>query len=358
MNAAFWPGRRVLVTGHTGFKGSWLSLLLAELGAKVTGYALDPPSSPNLFETARVATGMESVRGDVCDAAALESLVRRTDPSVVVHMAAQSLVRESYRDPLETYRVNVLGTATVLDALRRVPGRRAVVVVTSDKCYENRERDEAYRETDRLGGRDPYSNSKACAELAAAAYRDSFFAPADVARHGVALATARAGNVIGGGDWAKDRIVPDVVGALAAGKPAKIRNPAAHRPWQHVLDALRGYVVLAERLSQAPADHAEAWNFGPDEAAVVPVSKLADDVCRLWGGGARWERDASPQPHEATRLRLDPSKSRTGLGLGAGLDYATAVAWTVEWYRAFHEGSDMREFTLSQIRAYRARAAA
>jgi len=246
----------------------------------------------------------------------------------------------------------------VLEALRRVPGRRAVVVVTSDKCYENHERDEAYRESDRLGGHDPYSNSKACAELTAAAYRDSFFPFAEHAKHGVALATARAGNVIGGGDWAKDRIVPDVVAALAAGKPAHIRNPAAHRPWQHVLDALHGYVVLAERLSSSPAEHAEAWNFGPDDEAVVPVSRLADDMCRLWGGGAKWERDAGPQPHEATRLRLDPAKSRARLGLAQGLDYANAVAWTVDWYRAFHAGRDMRAFTLGQLRAFRLAVAA
>ncbi len=358
MTSDFWAGRRVLVTGHTGFKGSWLTLLLSDLGAQVTGYALDPPTDPSLFEAARVAEGVESVIGDVGDAAAVEALVRRTDPGVVVHMAAQSLVRESYREPLETYRVNVMGTVSVLEALRRVPGRRSVVVVTSDKCYENLERMEGYRESDRLGGRDPYSNSKACAELAASAYRDSFFPPADRAKHGVALATARAGNVIGGGDWAKDRVVPDIVNAIGAGRPARIRNPHAHRPWQHVLDALWGYVVLAERLDRAPAEHAEAWNFGPSSSSVLPVGRLADDVCRLWGGGARWVTDEGPHPHEAARLQLDSTKSRTRLGLPPSLDYETAMAWTVDWYRAFHAGADMREFTMSQIRAFRSRSAA
>lgn len=352
MKPEFWTGRRVLVTGHTGFKGSWLCLLLRKLGASVVGYALDPPTKPNLFEAARVADGLESVRGDIADVAALENLVRRADPEVVVHMAAQSLVRESYREPMETYRVNVMGTVALLEALRRVGGRRAVVVVTSDKCYENLERGHGYREDDRLGGRDPYSNSKACAELAAQSYRDSFFPVADVARHGVAVATARAGNVIGGGDFAKDRLVPDVVTALAAGRAARIRSPEAHRPWQHVLDALRGYLVLAERLREAPMDHAEAWNFGPTEADVHPVGTIADEVCRLWGDGAKWERDEGPRPHEATRLTLDAAKSRDRLRLPASLDHATTMKWTVEWYRRFHAGEDMRAFSQVQLDAF------
>ncbi len=358
MNPAFWSGRRVLVTGHTGFKGSWLCLMLRRLGAAVTGYALDPPTTPSLFEAARVADGVESLRGDIADVAALESLVRRADPEVVLHMAAQSLVRESYRDPLETYRVNVMGTVAVLDALRRVGGRRTVVVVTSDKCYENVERLHGYREDDRLGGRDPYSNSKACAELAAQSYRDSFFPVADVARHGVGVATARAGNVIGGGDWAKDRLVPDIVAALADGRAARIRSPDAHRPWQHVLDALRGYVVLAERLHAAPAEHAEAWNFGPTEADVLPVGTIADEICRLWGRGATWERDEGPRPHEAKRLTLDATKSRARLALPPTLDHRTTMQWTVEWYRRFHAGEDMRAFSLAQLDAFADRGSA
>jgi CDP-glucose 4,6-dehydratase len=352
MTREFWAGRRVLVTGHTGFKGSWLTLLLSELGSRVTGYALDPPTTPNLFEAARVAQGVESVRGDIADVPALEALVRRANPDVVVHMAAQSLVRASYDDPMETYRVNLMGTVAVLEALRRVPGRRTVIVVTTDKCYENREWAWGYREIDALGGRDPYSNSKACAELASAAYRSSFFPPAEHAKHGVAMATARAGNVIGGGDWGRDRVVPDIVEALRAGRPAKIRNPDAYRPWQHVLDALHGYVSLAERLTAAPAEFAEAWNFGPSEENVLPVRALADDVCRLWGSGARWEQDAGPKPHEATRLMLDSSKARARLGLPRNLDYRTAIAWTAEWYKAFHDGGDARELTLAQIRKH------
>ena len=352
MKREFWAGRRVLVTGHTGFKGSWAALLLGETGARVTGYALDPPSTPSLFETARVAQGIESVKGDIADVPALEAIVRRANPDVVLHMAAQSLVRASYDDPMETYRVNVMGTVSVLEALRRVPGNRTVIVVTTDKCYENREWVWGYRETDALGGRDPYSNSKACAELASAAYRSSFFPPAEHAKHGVAMATARAGNVIGGGDWGKDRVVPDIVTALREGKAAKIRNPDAYRPWQHVLDALHGYLVLAERLTAAPAEFAEAWNFGPSEENVLPVRALADDICRLWGGGARWEHDAGPRPHEATRLMLDSSKSRMRLSLPRNLDYATALSWTAEWYRKLHDGGDARELTLAQIRKY------
>jgi len=360
MNArrAFWNGRRVLVTGHTGFKGSWLCLMLRRHGASVTGYALDPPTTPNLFDVARVAEDVEDVRGDIADSPALEALVRRVDPDVVFHLAAQSLVRESYRDPMETYRVNVMGTVVLLDALRRVGGKRTVVVVTSDKCYENLEKGEAYRETDRLGGRDPYSNSKACAELAAQSYRDSFFPVADVAKHGVGLATARAGNVVGGGDWAKDRLVPDVVAALAAGRAAKIRHPDAKRPWQHVFDALAGYVALAERLSAEPAAFAEAWNFGPNAADVLPVSKIADEVCRLWGGGAKWETDTGPRPHEAKLLTLDAGKSRARLALPPAFDHPTTMKRTVEWYRAFHERADMRAFSLAQLDAYADRSSA
>lgn len=352
VNAAAWAGRRVLVTGCTGFKGSWLTLLLRELGAEVTGFALDPPTRPSLWESARAGDGVEWVRGDTADTAALESLVRRTDPHTVFHLAAQALVRESYREPLETFRVNVQGTAALLDALRRAPGPRAVVVVTSDKCYENREWDRGYAETDALGGRDPYAASKACAEIVAASYRASFFPPDEIGRHGVALATARAGNVIGGGDWAADRIVPDFVAAIAAGRPVRVRNPGAHRPWQHVLDALAGYVVLAERLADDPAAHAEAWNFGPSGEDVRTVGTLADDLCRLWGPVARWERDAAPQPHEARRLSLDASKARARLPLPPALDYAAALAWTVEWYRAWQDGADVRAETLAQIRRH------
>lgn len=352
MKRAFWAGRRVLVTGHTGFKGAWLTHLLGELGAVVTGYALAPPTEPSAFGVSRAAEGMESIEGDICDLSALTALVERTNPDIVVHMAAQSLVRESYREPLETYRVNVLGTATLLDALRAVPGRRAVIVVTSDKCYENKERLTGYQESDALGGHDPYSNSKACAELVAAAYRDSFFGESATESHSVAIATARAGNVIGGGDWATDRIVPDIVNAVHAGSAAQIRNPAAHRPWQHVLDALYGYLTLAERLWEQPAEHADAWNFGPTEAHVLPVSMLADDICRHWGGGASWEHDGGEHPHEAKRLTLNAEKARTRLGLERSTSYETTIEWTVDWYRAYHNGDDMRQVTLQQIRRF------
>ena len=348
---SFWNDRAVFVTGHTGFKGSWLSLWLQQVGARVTGFSLDAPTTPSLFEQARVATGMRSIHGDVRDLHALGSALRESAPEVVFHLAAQSLVRASYDDPVETYATNVMGTVHVLEAVRRVPSVRAVVIVTTDKCYENRETLEPYREDDRLGGRDPYSNSKACAELVTSAYRQSFF------ERGAAIASARAGNVIGGGDWARDRIVPDAMRAFAAGAPLGVRHPSAVRPWQHVLEPLAGYLLLAEQLVVG-AHAGEAWNFGPGDDLVVPVRQLVDGLVAAWGNGARAEHAPDGGPHEATLLRLDASKARHRLGWNPTLSLEESLAWIVEWHKSVAAGADAREITEGQIERFRHRAPA
>jgi CDP-glucose 4,6-dehydratase len=348
IDPGFWSGRRVLVTGHTGFKGSWLSLWLHHLGADVTGYSLAPPTSPSLFADARVEDRVTSRAGDVTDADAVEAAVHEARPEVVFHLAAQALVRSSYDEPLSTLRVNVLGTATVLDALRRAPSVRSTVVVTSDKCYENEERPEPYRESDRLGGRDPYSVSKGCAELVTAAWRRSFLP-------GVGVATARAGNVVGGGDWAEDRLVPDCVRALLDGATARVRRPESERPWQHVLDPLAGYLGLARRALEDPARFGEAWNFGPPAEDVRTAAWVADAVTRRWGRPGQWAAGPDDGPPEATVLRLDATRARRELGWAPRLGIEDAVEWTVEWYRAHADGKDAAALTLDQIARYQER---
>ncbi len=309
MNETFWQDRRVFVTGHTGFKGTWLCLWLQHLGAKVTGYALAPETDPNLFDLASAGQDMESILGDVRDGGTLATALRDASPEIVVHMAAQALVRASYVKPVETFDTNIMGTVNLLEAVRDVSSVRAVVVVTSDKCYENREWVWGYREDEPLGGFDPYSSSKGCAELVTAAYRRSFF---DCRKTGscVAVASARSGNVIGGGDWSTDRIVPDVIRALTTNQPAIVRNPHAIRPWQHVLEPLSGYLLLAEHLFESGASYAESWNFGPHTQDALPVCDLVDKLVRLWGEGANWalRPDSESQPHEATYLKLDSQK--------------------------------------------------
>jgi len=347
-----WENRRVYLTGHTGFKGSWMSLWLASLGATVHGYALAPERDPNLFTDARVAGSVEHEVGDIRNLAEMERSIAAFKPEVVFHMAAQPLVRRSYLNPIETYSTNVMGTAHVLDAIRRVPSVRAVVIITTDKCYENREWLWGYREEDRLGGFDPYSNSKACAELVAAAYRNSYFPPARFAEHKVALATARAGNVIGGGDWSEDRLIPDLVRGFLSGKPVLIRNPQAIRPWQHVLEPLAGYITLAEHLLQKGAGFASAWNFGPAEEDAWPVSRIADAIAAAWGNDAKWVHETAENPHEAGYLKLDASKARALLGWRPVLPIDSALRWLVEWFVAWRQGEDMRAFTLRQIAAY------
>ena len=354
MTPAFWNGKRVLITGHTGFKGSWLSLWLQALGARVTGYALPLPTAPNLFTIADVQRDMTHVEADVRDLESLQQAFSNARPEIVVHMAAQPLVRYSYQKPVETYAVNVMGTVHLLEAVRGCPGVKAVVVVTTDKCYENREWIWGYRETDPMGGYDPYSNSKGCAELVSAAYRSSFFGAADHPQHGVALATARAGNVIGGGDWAQDRLVPDVLAAFEQGRCVQIRNPQAVRPWQHVLEPLRGYLTLAQHLFEQGSDFAEGWNFGPTQEDAQPVEWIVDRMAAMWGPGAQWESSKGPHPHEAQYLKLDISKARSRLAWQPSLNLEEALKLVIDWARQRQTRGDMRQATLDQIRVYQA----
>jgi len=350
----FWQDKRVFLTGHTGFKGGWLALWLKALGARVSGYALPPASEPSFFEAARVDRALEHRIGDIRELSALRAAMRECRPDVVFHLAAQSLVRQSYADPVETYATNVLGTVNLLEAVRQEPSARAVVIVTSDKCYENRERAEPYAEGEPLGGHDPYSSSKGCAEIVTAAYRSSYFDPARHAGHGVALASVRAGNVIGGGDWAADRLIPDAARAADAGVAIRIRNPNAIRPWQFVLEPIHGYLMLAERLWSGGGAFAQAWNFGPDDADTRPVAEVMDRIVALWGGGLRWEPDRASHPHEATLLRLDSRKARAELGWRPRLGLQQALEWTVQWYQAKQRGADMAQVTAGQIAAYQA----
>ena len=352
MNRTFWQGKKVLVTGHTGFKGSWLSLWLQQLGAEVVGYALAPPTEPSLFEVAHVAEGMHSIIADVRDLEKLKQVMAEMQPEIVFHLAAQPLVRLSYEDPVETYSTNIMGTVNVLEAIRCQGGIKAVVNITSDKCYENKEWLWGYRENEPMGGYDPYSNSKGCAELVTASYRNSFFNPEKYAEHGVALASARAGNVIGGGDWAQDRLITDLMAAFMAGESVQIRNPAAIRPWQHVLEPLSGYLMLAESLYHEGGDNAEGWNFGPNDTDARPVSWLVDELCRLWGLKKSWQQDVGEHPHEATYLKLDCSKARARLGWAPRWDLSATLQHIVDWYQAYLRHDDMRAVTLAQIKNY------
>ncbi len=352
MNPAFWAGKRVLLTGHTGFKGSWMSLWLQSMGAQLVGYALPPPTQPSLFEIAAVAQGMTSVIGDIRDLAKLQTVLSEHRPEIVIHMAAQALVRQSYQNPVDTYSVNVMGTVHLLEAVRQTPGVKAVVNITTDKCYENREWVWGYRENEPMGGYDPYSNSKGCAELVSAAYRSSFFNAKDYAQHGVAMATVRAGNVIGGGDWAADRLPPDILAAFEQGRPATIRNPNAIRPWQHVLEPLRGYLTLAERLVANGADFAEGWNFGPNDEDAKPVGWIVEQMAGLWGNNAQWQTDSGEHPHEAHFLKLDISKARSRLNWHPALRLPEALKLIVDWSKQRHAGADMRAHTLAQIHHY------
>lgn len=345
----FWRGRRVLLSGHTGFKGGWLSLWLQQLGADLCGVALVPSSDPSLFTEARIASGMRSEIADIRDLASLRTIFNDHRPEVIFHLAAQPLVRASYADPVGTYTTNVIGTVNMLEAARACSSARAILVITTDKCYENKEWVWPYRETDRLGGYDPYSNSKACAELVVASYRDSFFPPADHAQHGIAIATARAGNVIGGGDWSKDRLIPDIMRAFAVNKPVVIRNPHAVRPWQHVLEPLSGYLNLAERLLNHGPKYGEAWNFGPDESDAKPVNWIVRQLADEWGADAQWRLDDEPQPHEAQILKLDCSKAAYSLNWRPALTLKEALRLTADWYRRRNKGEDPHSITHEQI---------
>jgi CDP-glucose 4,6-dehydratase len=347
LDPGFWRDKRVLLTGHTGFKGGWLSLWLQQLGAQVHGYALAPVGEHTLFDAARVGDGMAGTLADIRDLVALQSALAAFRPEVVIHMAAQPLVRQSYADPVETYATNVMGTVHLLEAVRRTPGVRAVVNVTTDKCYENDDRAAGYAEGEPMGGHDPYSSSKGCAELVTSAYRRSFFSGG-----GAAVATARAGNVIGGGDWASDRLVPDILRAFERGEPVVIRNPGATRPWQHVLEPLAGYLVLAQRLWRDGAAFAEGWNFGPREEDARPVQWIVEQLAERWGQGARWQLDGGAHPHEARFLKLDIAKARTRLGWEPRWHLAEALQRVVAWQHAWLAGADVRALCLAQIDDY------
>jgi len=348
MTPDFWHGKRVLLTGHTGFKGSWLALWLQSLGAEVQGLALAPPTTPNLFTAARVADGLASEMGDIRDFDTVRCVMQRFRPQIVLHLAAQPLVRLSYSTPVHTYATNVMGTVHVLEAARAAGSVRAIVNVTTDKCYQNREWVWGYREDEPMGGRDPYSSSKACAELVTAAYRDSFLADA-----GIAVGSGRAGNVIGGGDWAADRLVPDALRAFGSGQPVLLRHPQATRPWQHVLEPLDGYLTLAEKLFVHGASYAAPWNFGPADDDVQPVQWIVERLAAAWGPGARWQVQADAHSlHEAHWLKLDTSKARQLLGWQPRWRLAHALAQTVQWHQAWLRGDCMRTLCLAQIAAY------
>lgn len=350
VNPSFWRGKRVFVTGHTGFKGSWLSLWLQSMGAQLKGFSLAPPTMPALFNEARVAEEMSSETGDIRDLQSITRCMVQFDPEILIHMAAQPLVRLSYREPVDTYTTNVIGSLHVLEAARQCKNLRAIVNVTTDKCYENREWEWGYREDEPMGGHDPYSNSKGCVELLTAAYRKSFFHAAGSA----ALASARAGNVIGGGDWAEDRLIPDILRAFENGRPVIIRNPQATRPWQHVLEPLSGYLVLAENLWEHGHAFAQGWNFGPRDEDSRPVSWILDRMVASWGEGASWQLDRNAHPHEARYLKLDISKAGARLHWSPTWDLEAALSRIVDWHRAWLSSSDMKSRTLDEINAYTA----
>ena len=354
MNRDFWKDKRVLITGHTGIKGSWLSIWLQSMGAHVIGYALSPPSKPSMFEVTGIGRGIISIEGDIRDLSNLQRVYEEHQPEIIIHMAAQALVRESYSTPVETYDTNVMGTVKVLEAARHVDSVRVIVSITSDKCYENREWHWGYRENEAMGGHDPYSSSKGCSELVAAAYRRSFFSSSsdEGKKHPIYLATVRAGNVICGGDWAKDRLVPDLMRAFLEKRKVVIRYPNAIRPWQHVLEPLAGYLMLAERLWEQGAVFEGGWNFGADDTDARPVSWIVEQLTSLCDGRLQWEISSGSHPHEATYLKLDCSKSKNLLGWTPSLNLSTALQWVVQWYQAYDKGEDMLQVTRVDINKY------
>ena len=352
MNTNFWKDKKVFITGHTGFKGSWLCLWLQKMGAQVTGYALNPPTSPNLFDLACVGNGITSVIGDIRDYEPLCQTVQKVKPEIVIHMAAQPLVRDSYKNPIETYAINVMGTVNLLEAVRNCPGVKSVVNVTTDKCYENKEWIWGYRENEPMGGYDPYSNSKGCSELVTSSFRQSFFNPSNYGSHGVALASARAGNVIGGGDWAADRLIPDCLNSMLVGNPVRIRNSHAIRPWQFVLEPLSGYLQLAEKLYTDGPEFCEGWNFGPEDNDAQPVDVIVKRLCSLWGDSASYTIDSREHPYEAQYLKLDCAKAKSRLVWRPRWDLFKTLDSIVDWYRVYAKKGDIRKVCESQIEDY------
>ncbi|NEW84859.1 MAG: CDP-glucose 4,6-dehydratase [Mariniphaga sp.] len=347
-----YKGRKVLITGHTGFKGSWLCLLLNKLGADVYGYALDPPTNPSLFKEARIDELMTSFIGDIRDYEKLSGVLQKVQPEIVIHMAAQALVRESYKNPIDTYSTNVMGTVNLLEACRYTKSVKSIVNITTDKCYENREWHWGYRENEPMGGYDPYSNSKGCSELVTSSFRNSFFNPNSYSTHGVALASARAGNVIGGGDWAEDRLIPDFIRSITHSEKVKIRSPFAIRPWQHVLEPLTGYLSLAAKLFTDGPAYAQAWNFGPDDSDAKNVEWITNTICTLWGDNAAFEVDNNPQPHEANYLKLDCSKAKAVLDWYPKWNIETTLKSIVDWNKAYLAGENIRSVTDKLIADY------
>ena len=348
----FYTNKKVFVSGHTGFKGAWLCLLLHELGADVYGYALAPPTQPNLFEKAKIAESISSYNGDIRDYNTLLQTLQKVQPEIVIHMAAQSLVRESYVTPIETYNINVMGTLHLLEACRHIKSVKAIVNVTTDKCYENKEWHWGYRENEPMNGYDPYSNSKSCSELVTSAYRNSFFNPLKYHEHGVSLASARAGNVIGGGDWANDRLIPDFIRAISNGEKVKIRNPFAIRPWQHVLEPLSGYLTLAAKMYQQGIKFSEGWNFGPEDSDAKNVEWIINTLCKFWGEDSSFTIDTNPHPHEANYLKLDCSKAKAELNWFPRWNIEKTLKSIVTWNKSYLSGSDMRAISSNQIHEY------
>jgi len=344
--------KKILVTGHTGFKGSWMCMILNTLGANVYGFALDPPTSPSLYETANVELGIKSYIGNIQDLDLFKKVIKEIKPHAIIHMAAQALVRESYTNPVETYATNVLGTVNLFEAIRHEKSIRAVLNITTDKCYKNNEWEWGYRETDELDGYDPYSNSKSCSELVTSSFRNSFFNPKQYNDHGVAIATARAGNVIGGGDWAKDRLIPDFIRAITNNEQIALRNPKAIRPWQHVFAPLTGYIKLLIKLLNNGPEYAEAWNFGPGEEDIKDVKWIISTICKFWGDNSSFIIDKNVHPHETQYLKLDSSKARTRLNWTSNWDIETSLSYIVDWHKAYNNGFNMREFSDKQIENY------
>lgn len=349
---SFWKDKKIFITGHTGFKGSWLCLWLHSLGAEITGYALSPPTIPSLFELCKIDRIVHSIIGDVRDNALLTSALNSADPEVVIHMAAQALVREAYKNPVETYSTNVMGTVNLLEAVKYFRNVRVIINVTTDKCYENREWYWGYRENEPMGGYDPYSSSKACSELVTSAYRSSFFNPKDYGTHGVGIASARSGNVIGGGDWAPDRLIPDCVRSILKGEKIIIRNPQAIRPWQHVLEPLSGYLMLAEKLYEKGPLYAEAWNFGPNDQDAKNVEWIVKKMCVKWGQNASYEIDKGEHPYEAHYLKLDCSKAKSKLCWYPKWNLEQAIDKVIEWVRAYRNGENVGKVCQQQVEEY------
>lgn len=353
VDLSFYKDKKVFITGHTGFKGSWLCIMLHLFGAKVYGYALNPPTKPSLYEVACIDEFITSFIGDIRDYSKLLHVLQEVQPEIIIHMAAQPLVRDSYVNPIDTYAINVMGTVNLLEAVRHTTSVKAVINVTTDKCYENKEWFWGYRENEPMGGYDPYSNSKGCSELVTSSFRSSFFNPLDYnKKHTVSIASARAGNVIGGGDWAEDRLIPDFIRAIQHNEKVKIRSPYSIRPWQHVLEALSGYLTLGKLLYQKGCEFGEGWNFGPDDNDAKTVEWIISQMCTLWGGSSTYELDTNLQPHEATYLKLDCSKAKAKIGWYPKWNIEITLQKIIEWVQAYDKGENMRQFCEKQIYEY------